>query len=176
MSDTPIFPKRLNEKPHWYALYVHARHERKVHERLVAKNIETFLPFRRVLRQWSDRRKWVEEPLFCNYIFIKIALKNRLKVLQTDGALRLVTFSNIPAVIPEWQIDAIKKILVITEEVEVLEKFITGEEIEIQIGPFAGLRGIVKQFRGALRLYISIEAIGRAVGVEISRKDVKKVK
>lgn len=176
MSDTPIYPRKLNEKPHWYALYVRARHERKVYERLVSKNIETFMPNRRVLRQWSDRKKWVEEPLFNNYIFIKIALKNRVLVLQTDGAIRLVTFASIPAVIPEWQIDAIKKILVITDEIEVLEKFLTGEEIEVQTGPFTGLRGIIKQLRGTTRLYISIEAIGRAVGVEVSRKDVKKIK
>ena len=175
MLSQPIYPQDLNENPHWYALHVRSRHEKKVHERMAAKGIESYLPLQKSLRQWSDRKKWVEAPLFRNYVFTRIALKNRLPVLQTDGAIRLVAFKGIPARIPDRQIEAIKAALEINPSPEVIDSFISGQEVEVIHGPFSGLRGVVQNEKGIYRVYISIEAISRSLCLEIDKSDVKKL-
>ena len=101
----------LNYMPHWYALHTKFRHEKKVAQRLAQKGIENYLPLRTMYRKWSDRYKKVDEPLFSCYVFVNIPLCDRIDVLQTDGAVKLVSFRSIPAVIPEMQIHAVKQIL-----------------------------------------------------------------
>ncbi|MCB0292804.1 MAG: antitermination protein NusG, partial [Calditrichaeota bacterium] len=76
----------------WYALYTRPRHEKKVFDQLQEKRIEAFLPLTKELRQWKDRRRWVETPLFTGYVFINIDLRFRLEALQTYGVVRLVSF------------------------------------------------------------------------------------
>ncbi|HDO06779.1 MAG TPA: hypothetical protein ENG85_03760, partial [Bacteroidetes bacterium] len=69
----------------WYALYVRSRTEKKVAVELEGADIDFYLPLEKRLRQWSDRKKWVEEPLFRSYIFVHITQKEYYKVLQTRG-------------------------------------------------------------------------------------------
>ncbi|MBC8342565.1 MAG: UpxY family transcription antiterminator, partial [Bacteroidetes bacterium] len=73
----------MDKVPKWYAAYTKSRNEKKVSERLSEQAVEHYLPLHKILKQWSDRKKWVEEPVFKSYIFIKIGLDDYYDVLNT---------------------------------------------------------------------------------------------
>ena len=95
----------------WYAIYTKSRNEKKVALNLQEKGIEVYLPLLKTLKQWSDRKKWVEEPLFRSYLFVRILDKNYLEVLQTDGVVRFITFRQERVPVPDQQIEAVKAYL-----------------------------------------------------------------
>src|SRR5450432_575447 len=88
----------------WYALYTAPRHEKKVADQINRHGIDCYLPLYRSVRRWKDRRKELALVLFPGYVFVRIALQNRLEVLQLPGAVRLITFNGEPAVLPEAEI------------------------------------------------------------------------
>jgi len=164
---------KLNETPNWYALSTKARHEKKVYERLYQKNIESFLPLQTIQKKWSDRYKIVEEPLFSCYVFVKIALKDRLPVLQTDGAVRFVLFNGIPATIPDSQIEAIRLVLEEKKEVARIDYLTPGQKIEVVQGPLKGITGILINVKNQRRLALRLDSIMQAISVDIDYRDIK---
>jgi len=167
MNPTESIYGKLNTEPRWYALKTRSRHEKKVDELLQQKGITSFLPLYSTLRQWSDRKKKVTLPLFSCYLFVKIPLKDRLHVLRTDGAVHLVSFNNIPASIPEIQIDSIRKILGEKVSIQKVSYFAVDQKVEVTYGPFKGVQGIVKKVKGKSRLIITIDVLCQAISVEI---------
>ena len=165
----------LNVIPNWYALSTKARHEKKIHNQLVQKGITSYLPLQTFHRRWSDRYKKVQEPLFSCYIFVKIALKNRLHVLQTDGAVRLVSFNGMPAMIPEDQINTIKAILENDLPIERVDYLTPGQKIEVMQGPLKGTRGILAEVKNSHRLIVRIDSIMQAISIDIDYRDIKVV-
>ncbi|RMI20796.1 MAG: UpxY family transcription antiterminator [Calditrichaeota bacterium] len=159
----------------WYAIYTRPRHEKKVYDQLVEKRVEAFLPLVRQLRQWKDRRKWVEMPLFNSYVFINIDLKDRFYALQTRGVVRLVSFGGVPARIPDWQIDQLKQVISsgvsLTPEVYLKE----GDLVEIVAGPLAGVRGHFRESRGESRVAILIDGIHQSVSFVVERHLIRKI-
>ena len=152
----------------WYAIYVRSRHEKSVHAELQQKGIESSLPLTIVTRQWSDRRKKVEVPLFRGYVFVKIDIKNeKLPVLTTSGVVKFVTFNNVTVSIPEdqmyWLQQMIASDLLLSQE----QDFPIGTEIDVMFGPLKGLRGRVKQKNSETRLVVWFDAIMQGVSVEI---------
>ena len=152
----------------WYAIYVRSRHEKSVHSELQQKGIESSLPLTIVTRQWSDRRKKVEVPLFRGYVFVKIDIKNeKLPVLTTSGVVKFVTFNNVTVPIPEdqmyWLQQMIASDLLLSQE----QDFPIGTEIDVMFGPLKGLRGRVKQKNSETRLVVWFDAIMQGVSVEI---------
>src|ERR1700744_6665019 len=87
----------------WYPVYTNPRAEKKAYQALLNKGIETYLPLHRQLKQWSDRKKWVEEPLIKSYLFVKIAEQQQTEVLMTRGVSRFIYFSNKITSMPEKQ-------------------------------------------------------------------------
>ena len=152
----------------WYAIYVRSRHEKSVHSELQQKGIESSLPLTIVTRQWSDRRKKVEVPLFRGYVFVKIDIKNeKLPVLTTTGVVKFVTFNNVTVPIPEdqmyWLQQMIASDLLLSQE----QDFPIGTEIDVMFGPLKGLRGRVKQKNSKTKLIVWFDAIMQGVSVEI---------
>ena len=152
----------------WYAIYVRSRHEKSVHSELQKKGIESSLPLTIVTRQWSDRRKKVEVPLFRGYVFVKIDIKNeKLPVLTTSGVVKFVTFNNVTVPIPEdqmyWLQQMIASDLLLSQE----QDFPVGTEIDVMFGPLKGLRGQVKQKNSETRLVVWFDLIMQGVSVEI---------
>ena len=152
----------------WYALYVKSRHEKSIHSELQQKGIESSLPLTIVTRQWSDRRKKVEVPLFRGYVFVKIDIKNeKLPVLTTSGVVKFVTFNNVTVPIPEdqmyWLQQMIASDLLLSQE----QDFPVGTEIDVMFGPLKGLRGRVKQKNSKTKLIVWFDAIMQGVSVEI---------
>jgi transcriptional antiterminator RfaH len=160
----------------WYALYTRSRNEKKVHTQLLALGINSFLPMQKTLKQWSDRKKWVEEPLIRSYVFVCISEKEYFDVLNTPGAVRFIFFEGKVAVIPDWQINALKTILDSGEEFDVTDhSFETGEKVLITRGPFRDIPGELITFKGKRKVMIRIDHVGHSMLVTISPASLKKI-
>ena len=160
----------------WYALYTKPRHEKKVNQLLLEKKQEVYLPMIDRVSQWKDRKKTVSEPLFKSYIFGNFKYKYRFDVLQTDGVVKIVNFHGEPAVVPDWQIESLKKMLQYPAAGLRLENYIrTGELAEVIAGPLAGMKGTVLRRKGINRLVLTIDGIMQSVSVEIDEGNLRKV-
>jgi transcription antitermination factor NusG len=158
----------------WYALYVGSRAEKKVEEELSRKGIENYLPLRTTLRRWSDRKKLVDMPLIPGYIFVRILYKNYLQVLQTSHVVGFVRFESKPAVIPDRQIDFLKRMLKQSDyawEVS-SEQFVPGQIVEIIAGPFIGLEAELMVIKGKKRVGVRIEQINNVLLVDVPTEDL----
>lgn len=125
-------------------LYTKPRTEKKAAERLTAKGYEVYCPVIKTMRQWSDRKKKVQLPMFPSYIFAFSDEKERPLLLHDPGVLNFVFWLGKPAFVRDREMEAIKKIAESGEEIQVegvrLEK---GQLVTIPEGPFKGLTGKV---------------------------------
>jgi len=157
----------------WYAIYTKPRAEKKVAALLKKEHIEVFLPLQKNLKQWSDRKKWVEEPLIRSYVFVKISEKEYYKVINIPGALKYVTFEGKAATIHEWQITALKKIASGVVDFELLkDKIKKGDTITITSGSLKGLKGEITEVRGNKKFLIRIEPIGYSILLNLQEETV----
>ena len=161
----------------WFALYTRSRAEKKVYTGLIRRNINAFLPMRKVLRQWSDRKKMVDAPLFNSYIFVNITEKEHLPALQVEGVVRFVSFEGKAVPIPPQQIEAIKAYLGegAPEYNESELSLQVGVNIEITRGPMMGLNGILITLHGKHRVKIEIECVGQSLIIDLPRTSLRKV-
>lgn len=158
--------KEIEKK--WFALYTKPRWEKKVDYLLVKKGIEAWCPVQKVQKQWSDRKKIVEEPLFKSYVFVKIAQTERTPVLMTDGVLNFVYHVGKPAVIRDEEIELIKKYLSDTHaaiSIQSLDSLDENTRIKVNHGIFMDSTGTV--IRGGKRkVYVKLESLGQVMTVE----------
>lgn len=165
------------EETQWYAVYTKAKHEKKVAEGLAERQISSFLPLRRILSKWKDRRKLIELPLFPGYIFVDIDLKDRIRVLRTPGVVRMVGFQDgKPVPIPREQIHAIMRFLEENANLEPYPYLEIGNRVEIIRGSFRGIRGILVRKKKGYRFVISVDLIRQSAAIEIDAEDVVPVK
>ena len=160
-----------NEK--WIAVYTKPRHEKTVEKELQQKGFEVYLPLLRERRNWSDRKKWVEFPLFRSYVFVRIELKNTLFVLQTIGVVRVVKFGEDAAVVNDDQIRAIKLMIEGGYNPQAMDYFVEGDPVEVKDGPLKGLVGEVVRLDNHDRLVVRIDAIQHSISVQIDRAFLK---
>lgn len=162
----------------WRVFYTFPRAEKKCEERLINQDIEAYLPKHTVVRQWSDRKKKVVEPLFRNYIFAHVDERQRLQALQTDGIVRCVTFQGKPAVVQDEVIENLRLALEKGDGFAVVE-FVPrpkiGTKVAVTEGPMKGLRGEVQEHRGQTHVLVSIPAIKQALKVNVPAAWVQKV-
>lgn len=152
----------------WYAIYVRSRHEKCVYDELKQRGIESSLPLMKITRQWSDRKKKVDVPLFRGYLFVNIDIrKEKLPVLQTDGVVKFVTFCKKTVSIPEEQMFWLDQLLLSEFNLTSETDFPTGAEVDVMFGPLKGLRGKVKQKNSESRLVVWFDSIMQGVSVEI---------
>jgi transcription antitermination factor NusG len=149
----------------WYAAYTFPKFEKKVHLELVRRNIEVYLPLQKVFRQWSDRIKKIEVPLFPNYIFIKTADFERRDLVRIHGISNFVSFESKPAKISDEDIATIKKLE--SENLEVEHTLVEGTLVKVIRGPLAGLRGRLYSRKGKFRFGVRIDTIKQSLSVEI---------
>ena len=157
----------------WYAIYVRSRHEKNVHSALLNKDIESSLPVKTVIRQWSDRKKKVQIPMFRGYVFVKINLNiDKLNVLQTPGIVKFVHFNNQIPVIPEEQIFWLDALLSLGSEINYETQYLPGNEAEVIAGPFKGLKGKVIKEKSVFRVVLWIDIIMQGISVEMDSADL----
>lgn len=159
----------------WYAVYTHAKWEKKVASLFTLKNIENYCPLNKVVRQWSDRKKILYEPLFTCYVFARITDKERLSVLQTDGVINYVSWQGKPAVIRDAEIELIRKFLLEHGNVR-LEKIDVdvNDTVRIKYGLFMEQEGTVMEVLGKT-IRVSLPSLGYAMLAEISKSNVEVV-
>ena len=161
--------KEHKNKKAWYVVYTRSRAEKKVKAELDQKNIECFLPLQKQLRQWKDRKKWVEIPLISGYCFVNISRKEYDEVLKTDNVVCYVTIEGKACEVREKQIDYLKQMLTQYDfEVSVTtENFKPGKKVEIIAGPMIGLRGELIEHRGNNKFILRFEHINSIFTVEV---------
>lgn len=158
------------EKKHWYALYTKPRHEFKAEAQLKGCGVEFYLPTVVRIKQWSDRKKKVTEPLFSGYIFVHGSERERLLALEQYAIVRSIFFEGKPAVIPDWQIENLRKMLEKGEDIVVSDNLKIGSRVKIINGPFKDVEGIVYDSPNQERmLAITIDLLRRSVIVKIPR-------
>jgi transcription antitermination factor NusG len=159
---------QISTKEQWYAVYTKARHEKKVAQLLAEKAVEYYLPLIKIMKQWSDRKKIVEETLFKSYIFVKASNKNYIDILQTYGIVKFISFEGKAASIPDYQIEAIRKS--ITDDVDYsvsTDRFKKGLMVEIETGSMKGVRGEIISISGKKKLLLRIDNVGYSLVVEL---------
>ncbi len=157
-----------NNERKWFALYTKPRNEFKAALQLEAVNVNHYLPVITRFKQWSDRKKKITEPLLRGYIFIFADEKERYISLQQISIVRCIFDNGRPAVIPEWQIDNLKKFLNKETEVIVHSGIVPGAKVRILDGPFAGIIGVVKQEVKGRTIAVNIDLLNRSVLTQIS--------
>jgi transcription antitermination factor NusG len=164
-----IAEARSNYNKPWFALSVKPLHERTVAGQLNAKGMEAYAPTCAVERRWSDRIKTVELALFPWYVFCRFSFEERLHVLATPFVSSIVGFGGKPCPVRDEEMDAIKRILASGLPVSPSPAAIPGQRVVILGGPLAGLTGIVAREKASDRVIVDVEAIHRAVAVEVDR-------
>jgi transcription termination/antitermination protein NusG len=156
----------------WYAAYTTSNHEKRVAEQLRVREVEHFLPLYESLRRWKDRRVHLQFPLFPGYVFVRMELRDRLRVQQVPGVARLVGFHGELAALPEEEIEALRASLASGLPAEPHPYLTEGERVRVRSGPLAGLQGILVKKKNKTRFVVSVELIHRAMAVEMDQADL----
>src|SRR5205085_9809971 len=125
----------------WFAITVKPRHEKTVATALALRNVESFLPLYECKRQWSDRFKIVDMPLFPGYVFCRFPFRHRMRVVGTPGVTSVVGFDGRDAAVPEAEIQMIQALLASGYPVQPWQYLRVGERVRIEEGPLAGVHG-----------------------------------
>jgi transcription antitermination factor NusG len=175
--ETPVIVDDLERaaclRPYWYAVYTCANHERRVADQLTSRGVEHFLPQYESLRRWKDRKVRLQLPLFPGYIFVQVALRDRLRVLDVPSVVRLVGFNGRPAPLLEADVTRIREFLELGFRAEPHPYLTVGKRVRVKNGPLAGMEGILSRRKGKFRVVISIELVQRAVAVDVGEADVE---
>lgn len=148
----------------WYPVYTNPRAEKKAYLALIDKGINAYLPLRKTIKQWSDRKKWVEEPLIKSYLFVHVKPNELTEVLMTKGIARFIYFSGKIAAMPERQIESLKLLLSSALDIEITEdKLQAGERVRIKAGPLKDMEAEVVSYRSQKQLALRFESIGCSV-------------
>lgn len=169
--DWPALPAEYYEA-RWYAAYTSANHEKRVAEQMGVRGVEHFLPLYTSVRRWKNGRVTLQRPLFPGYVFVRMALRERLRVQQIPGVARLVGFDGAPAALPDEEIETLRMSFVSGIRAEPHPYLSVGRRVRITAGPLAGREGILKRWKGNLRVVLSTELIQRSISVDIDASAV----
>lgn len=128
----------------WYAVYTKPRWEKKVAAALCQQGVEAYCPLNRVVKQWSDRKKTVELPLFTSYVFVCAEEGQKEVIRRTAGVINFVYWNGKPALLRDEEIAAVREFVekyqnIALEPLELRE----GSTIQIPEGIFKGQTGEV---------------------------------
>jgi transcription antitermination factor NusG len=157
----------------WYAGQTCARHEKSVAKQMDRQRIEHFLPFYEKVSRWKDRHVRLQLPLFPGYIFVRIALRDRLDLLQIHGVVRLVSFNGHPTALSEAEMSVLQRGLASGLSVAPYPFFKSGQLVMVRSGPLAGLTGYLVRRKQKNRIVISFDSIMRSFVAEVSLDDIE---
>ena len=159
---------KKEEKLHWYALYTKSRAEKKIYAEFKKHGIESYLPLRKELKLWSDRKKWVETPIIHSYIFVRIPKSDYLRVFDAPGVVAYVKAKGIPVIILDHEIDAMRRAISSNMSFNVEKATIQkGQNITITSGPLKGISGEVVEMQGAKKFYLRISHINYMLVIDL---------
>jgi transcription antitermination factor NusG len=160
-------------EPHWYACHTRARHEKQVEAELLRRGVEAYLPMYARMRQWKDRKKAVDWPLFPGYVLAHFPLHALSRVLATPGMATIVRSNGRPARIRAEEVENVRRFALALSQTSVepeLREFLgVGQRVRVRRGAFEGVEGVVLQRRNRRRVLVGLEAI--RAGLEIDFED-----
>jgi transcription antitermination factor NusG len=160
---------------HWFAAYTCANHEKRVATELQSRAVEHFLPLYRSVRRWSDRRVRIEMPLFPSYVFVRLALHDRLRVLQIPSLVRLLGVNGLPSALPDEEIETLRSGLTQRLSVEPHPFLTVGRRVRIKAGALRGMEGVLLRRKGNLRIVLSVVLIHRSIAVDVDAADLEEI-
>jgi transcription antitermination factor NusG len=166
-------PKYLIMSTNWYAVYTKPRWEKKVAENLTKNSVENYCPLNKVLRQWHDRKKFVYEPLFTSYVFVRADENQHAELRKINGILNFVYWLRKPAVIRDEEINIIKKFMDQYTNVQ-LEKTIVNlnDTVRVIKGPLMEQEGNVIAVRNRT-VKIALPSLGYIMVAEVEKQNVE---
>jgi transcriptional antiterminator NusG len=164
------------DQANWYALWVKSRHEFVVSQELSRKGIDNFLPVMTKVRQWKDRKKIIDYPLFPGYLFVHIIPEpdTFLNVVKTRGSVSFISLEHgDPTSISPEEIDSLKIMLESGEQIDVFPALKEGMVVRVKRGPLLGATGILAKRENQHMFVVNIDILGRSVGLKIYAEDVE---
>lgn len=164
----------LENTTHWYALYTKPRWEKKVARLLEEKGIENYCPLNKVIKQWSDRKKVVLEPIFKSYVFVRIVENNKWDLKKVNGVLNFVYWLGKPAQIKDEEIDIIKKFLNEFSGVEVEDQnqLKVNAKVRIKQGVMMNYQGMLLEINGS-KAKVRIDSMGISLNAQFDRYNLE---
>jgi transcription antitermination factor NusG len=160
----------------WHALYTRHQHEKVVARALSGKGFEVFLPQYRTVHRWKDRQRELLLPLFPNYVFIRGGLDRMLILVTTPGIHSLVSWGGRPADIPSEEIEAVRRLVESSLQVEPHPFLKCGDRVRIKSGPLEGIEGILVRKTRGFRLVLSVEMLSKSAAVEVDVSMVERLR
>ncbi|MGC2061462.1 MAG: UpxY family transcription antiterminator [Thermodesulfovibrionales bacterium] len=154
----------------WYAAYVKSNHEFVVHTELARKSIETFLPTVKKVRQWKDRKKELDFPVFPGYLFVQVnpSQEDFLSVLKTRGVINLLSArAGYPTPVATEEINALKLLVLSGSDFDVYPHLKEGTRVRVRKGPLEGAEGVVEKRDSQCLFLVNVELLGRSIGVKM---------
>jgi len=160
-------PESASTQFPWYAVQCWLRKESMIAAQLEGQGFACFLPKYKSLREWSDRKKEVEQPLFPGYLFCRFDYTQRRPVLVTPGVLQVVGCGRTPTPIEDREIEAIQIAVASGVPGQPWPYLEVGEKVRIHTGKLSGLEGILVNFKGNHRVVLSVTLLQRSVALEV---------
>jgi len=156
----------------WHALSVKHQHERAIEAALIQKGFEAYSPVVRSRRQWSDRTKEIELPLFAGYVFCRFEYEAKARVIATPAVSRAVEFGGMPAVVPDSEIAAVRAVVDSKQLMRPWPHLKPGDRVRVEKGPLRGVEGVLLREKDAVELIVSVELLQRSVAVQVDALSV----
>ena len=175
----PDAPRELYETPHWFACWTRSRAEKVVERAVAGAGIEAYLPLVEEVHQWADRQARVAMPLFPGYVFARFHLTEIHRVLRAPGVVAVASPNGYPTPVREEELDSVRRLVEGAGKAGVFpapeDPFSPGEPVVVTDGPFRGMKGVLLERRGEVRVAVRLEALRQAVSVVMSRKLLRSV-
>ena len=164
----------ITTRPQWFAVQTRYRYEQRVANDLAAKGLEDYLPVLHEVHEWKDRRKRLKVPAFDGYLFVRFEAtqRNRVRVLETSGVVRLLGHQGELEAVPDSEIESLRLSLTSGAPCMRHPYLANGTLLRIERGPLSGLEGRLVRSANALRLVVCVASVGQAIAVEVAREDV----
>ena len=160
---------------YWYAFLTKPRHEKKTKMYLDGAGVTSYLPLRKTLNQWKDRKKWIESPVFPSYIFCHIPYSHRFDVLEYPSVVRIISFNQQPTPVKDQEIDALKLLLATEMNFDVRPGLIKGDHVRITSGLLSGYEGQITQERGERLFVLHITSLGKSIVLDAGQVRLEKI-
>ena len=151
----------------WFVVYTKSRNEKKVAELLQKNGVEVFCPLVKLKKNWSDRTKIIETPLFNSYVFVNLPEKDRNLVFNVPGVIRYLFWLKKPAIVKDSEIESLKAVLHETMDSFTIENYQIGDTVKISEGAFKGLDGVIEK-QSNTKLHVILENVGIKITLQRS--------
>ena len=159
----------------WFAVYTTCRHEKRVANHLVQRDIEHFLPIYQTQHKWKDgTRVMVDLPLFPGYVFVRIDARKRVGVLEVPGVISMIGTGSRPAALPDFEVEALRAGLD-PMRAEPHPLLTVGQRVRIKSGALAGVEGIVIRKKSGFRVVLTLSLLMQSIAIEVNGDDVELV-